>query len=153
MDTQKAFWSGDTKFLRYRPEFGIALLNQFLLMLAVVLTFLIAKKLFDVEAAWLAAGLTLVADLLWKFSVSGLSTMLLLVIFLALFWCLMKIEELCRAELPDVHWMFALAIAAGLITGLGMLTRYAFGWMIVPVAHFFIACSAACDVRIWSSRH
>ena len=51
-----------------------------------MLTFLIARKIFDSTAAWLAALLVLGSDLLWKFSVSGLSTMLLLVIFLGLVW-------------------------------------------------------------------
>jgi hypothetical protein len=138
VETQKPFWSVDGKFQRYRPEFGIAILNQFLLLAVVALTFLITRKLFDAPAAWLAAALTLGADLLWKFSVSGLSTMLLLVIFLGLIWCLIKIEELSRAEPPVVGRLFAWAAVAGLLLGLGMLTRYAFGWVIVPVI-FFLA--------------
>ena len=141
METRKPFWSADGKFLRYRPEFNIAILNQFLLLAAVALTFFIARKLFDAAAAWLAAALTLGADLLWKFSVSGLSTMLLLVIFLGLIWCLIKIEELGRAEPPVGSRLFAWAAAAGLILGLGMLTRYAFGWVIVPVILFLVLFS------------
>jgi hypothetical protein len=136
VEMDKPFWSANGKFLRYRPEFKIAVLNQVLLLLAVALTFLIAKKLFDAPAAWLAAALTLGADLLWKFSVSGLSTLLLLVIFLGLVWCLAKLEELARAEQPSVRRLFTLAAVAGLILGLGMMTRYAFGWVIVPVTLF-----------------
>jgi hypothetical protein len=138
VDTDKPFWSSNGKFQRYRPEFNIAILNQVLLLAAVVLTFFITRKLFDAAAAWLAAGLTLGVDLLWKFSVSGLSTMLLLVIFLGLIWCLIKIEELGRAEPPVGGRLFAWAVAAGLILGLGMLTRYAFGWVIVPVIFFLV---------------
>ncbi len=136
VETGKPFWSANGKFLRYRPEFKIAVLNQVLLLLVVVLTFLITKKLFDATAAWLAAALTLGADLLWKFSVSGLSTMLLLVVFLGLVWCLAKMEELARAEQPSIWRLFALAAVAGLLLGLGMMTRYAFGWLIVPVTLF-----------------
>jgi hypothetical protein len=143
METHKSFWAANDKFQRYKPEFGVAVLNQFLLLAAVALTFLIARKLFDAPVAWLAAALTLGADLLWKFSVSGLSTMLLLVIFLGLVWCLLKFDEAARAETPDLRRLFALAIAAGLITGLGMLTRYAFGWVIVPVAVFIVLFGGA----------
>jgi hypothetical protein len=132
----KPFWSEGGRFLRYQAEFRIAILNQLLLLVVVALTFLIAKKLFDVQAAWLAAVLTLGADLLWKFSVSGQSTLLLLVIFLGLIWCLVKIEELGRAEQPQVRNLFLLAVTAGVLTGVGMLTRYAFGWTIVPVVVF-----------------
>lgn len=132
----KPFWSEGGRFLRYKAEFRIAIFNQILLLAVVALTFLLAKKLFDGPAAWLAALLTLGSDLLWKFSVSGLSTLLVLVIFLGLIWLLVKVEELGRAELPDPRRLFILAITIGLLTGLGMLTRYSFGWLIVPVVVF-----------------
>jgi 4-amino-4-deoxy-L-arabinose transferase-like glycosyltransferase len=104
----------------------------------VALTFFLAKKLFDGQAAWLAAVLLLGADQLWKFSVAGLSTMLLLVIFLGLMLCLVKAEELGRAEIPKPRSLLGLAVAAGLLTGLGLLTRYSFGTLIVPVVIFLL---------------
>ena len=137
VEMQKPFWSEDGRFLRYQAEWRIAIFNQVLLLAAVALTFLITKKLFDIQAAWLTALLTLGADLLWRFSVSGQSTLLLLVIFLSLIWCLIKIEELGRAEDPPVSKLFILAVTAGLVVGAGMLTRYAFGWVIIPVVIFF----------------
>ena len=137
-EMNKPFWSEGGRFMRYQPEFRIALLNQALLLLAVALTFLITRKLFDAMAAWLAALLMLGADVLWRFSVSGQSTMLLLVIFLGLVWFLVKIEELGRAGTPQAQKLFALAAAAGVLTGVGMMTRYAFGWAIVPVAVFLV---------------
>ena len=136
-EMRKPFWSEGGRFMRYQAEFRIAIFNQVLLLVVVALTFLISKKLFDAPAAWLAALLTLGADTLWKFSVSGQSTLLLLVIFLGLVWCLMAIEELARAEKPPVRKLFLLAVTAGLMVGMGMLTRYAFGWVIVPVIIFF----------------
>ena len=135
-ETTKPFWSEGGRFMRYQPEFRIALFNQALLLVVVALTFLITRKLFDVQAAWLTALLTLGADLLWKFSISGQSTLLLIVIFLGLVWCLMKIEELGRVEQPQVQKLFILAVTAGVLVGMGMLTRYAFGWAIVPVVIF-----------------
>jgi hypothetical protein len=130
------FWSEGGRFMRYQPEFHVAIFNQLLLLVAVALTFLLTLKLFDAPAAWLTALMTLGADLLWKFSVSGQSTLLLLVIFLGLAWCLVKAEELGRAENPQVRKLFILAITAGVLVGVGMLTRYAFGWVIVPVVIF-----------------
>jgi hypothetical protein len=132
----KPFWSQGGNFRRYQPEFFIAIFNQFLLLAVVVLTFLVARKLFDATAAWLSALLMIGSDLLWKFSVSGLPTMLLLVIFLGLIWCIVKTEELGRREPPDTGRLFFFAIAAGLLTALGMLTRYSFGWLILPVTLF-----------------
>lgn len=136
VQTDKPFWAENGRFLRYPPEFCITLLNQALLLVVVVLTFFLTKKLLDAPAAWLAAILTLGADGLWKFSVSDQATLLLLVIFMGLVWCLMKIEELGRADVPPPQKLFGLAITAGVLVGAGMLTRYAFGWVIVPVAVF-----------------
>jgi hypothetical protein len=132
----KRFWSEAGFFLRYQPEFRIAVLNQFLLLVVVALTFLLAIKLFDETAAWLSSLLVLVSGLLWKFSVAGLSTMLLLVFFLGLAWCLVKFEERGRNPSANAGGLLAFAAAAGLLTGAGMLTRYSFGWLILPVAIF-----------------
>lgn len=130
------FWSVGRKFLRYKPEFLIAVFNQLLLVAVVAMTFVLARRLFDVQAAWLAALLTLGAEILWKFSIAGQSTLLLLLIFLSLAWVLSSVEERGRMENPDLRRLFLLAILAGVLTGLGMLTRYAFGWLIVPVVVF-----------------
>ncbi len=136
----KKFWYTQGHFQRYQPEFMIALFNQCLLLAAVVLTFFIGRKLFDAPVAWLAAVFTLGSSVLWQFSVSGLSTMLLLVIFLGLILCLIQIESLARAEQPDQQpdqrRLFGFAMAAGVLTGVGLLTRYSFGWLIVPVVVF-----------------
>ena len=135
-ETHKSFWAQGDHFARYAPEFFIAIFNQLLLMVVVALTFLLAKNIFNALTAWLATGLTFVSDLLWKFSVSGQSTLLLLVIFLGVVWCLTKVETLARAEQSSSRLLFFLALAAGALTGLGLLTRYAFGWVIVPVVIF-----------------
>jgi len=134
--TRAPFWSEGGHYARYPAEFLIALFNQLLLLAVVLLTFLLARTFFDPLAAWLAALLTLGADELWKFSVSGQSTMLLLVIFLGLVWCLVKIEEAGRAKKSDPRRQILLVVSAGVLTGMGMLTRYSFGWVIVPVFVF-----------------
>lgn len=136
-ELHKPFWSEGGRFMRYEAEFRIAIFNQILLLGVVLLTFFIARKIFDAPAAWLAALLTLGSDLLWKFSVSGLPTLLLLVIFLGLVWCLVSVEDAGRAENPNLRRLFLFALATGLLAGLGMLTLYSFGWVMVPVIIYF----------------
>lgn len=136
--TNGTFWAQNGHFRRYSPEFLIAILNQLLFIGVVGLTFLIARKLFDAEVAWLSAFVMLGLDAMWRFSISGQSTMLLLLIFLGLVWCIASIEEAAREATPSARRLLWLAAVAGLVTGLGMLTRYAFGWMIVPVFVFLI---------------
>jgi len=137
LETRKPFWADSGHFSRYKPEFTIAILNQLLLLASVWLTFMVARKILDAPAAWLAAAFLLFSDTLWKFSVSGLPVLLLLVIFLGLAWCLASFEELGQAENQDSRRRFYLAAAAGLLVGVGMLTRYSFGWMIIPVVAYF----------------
>ena len=137
VDLRNSFWSESRRFMRYPPEFLIAIFNQVLLLVVVWQTFLITRKIFDTSAAWLAALMVLGSDLLWKFSVSGLPTLMLLVIFMGLIWCLVSVEALGLGENPDVRRGFILALVAGLLTGLGMLTRYSFGWVILPVIAYF----------------
>jgi hypothetical protein len=134
----KPFWSDNGRFLRYQPDFIISLFNQLLLVAVVVLTFVIARKIFDPAVAWLAATLTLGCDLLWRFSTSGQSTLLLLVIFMGLVWCVLKIEELAREPKPRARQLLGWVVAAGVLAGVGALTRYAFGWVIIPLALFLI---------------
>ena len=128
-------------FSRYQPDFLIAVFNQIFLLAVVVLTFFIAHKLFDAAAAWLSASLVIGCELLWRFSASGLSTMLVLVIFLGLTWCVLRIEEMAREPQPQANRLLGLAVAAGVLTGVGALTRYAFGWTIIPVVVFLILFS------------
>ena len=137
LETRKPFWSDSGHFVRYKPEFAIAVLNQLLLLVVVWLTFIVARKILDAPAAWLAAAFTLFSSTLWRFSVSGLPTMLLLVIFLGIAWCLASFEAQGQAQTPDPRRQFYLAVAAGALVAAGMLTRYSFGWLIIPVAAYF----------------
>jgi Dolichyl-phosphate-mannose-protein mannosyltransferase len=135
------FWTNNGTFWRYQPDFLIALFNETLLLVVVLLTFLIAKKLFDSNVAWLSAILVLGCELLWRFSASGLSTIMLLVIFLGLTLFLLEIERSARELQPRASRLLGFALVVGILTGAGALTRYAFGWTIIPVALFLLMFS------------
>ena len=128
---------GGIPFSRYQPEVLIALFNQALFFAAIVLVFRLAARLFDAYVAWTSALVLAGTDLFWRFSVSGLSTMLLVVIFLGLFWCLVLMEQAAREGRRSGGWWVFMAGVTGVLVGLGTLTRYSFGWLILPVAGFF----------------
>ena len=145
VDLTHTFWSkpsdrlpGKRDFCRYQPDFLIALFNQVLFLAAIVLVFFLARRLFDPGVAWLSAGLLLGTELLWRFSVSGLSTMLLLIIFLGLVWCVVLLEQEVRLPKWGPSGLLILAGLTGAMVGLGGLTRYSFGWLIIPVVVFVI---------------
>ena len=140
-DLRSVFWANNGKYWRYQPDFLIGIFNQLLFFAAAVMAYFIARKLFDDRVAWLAVVLMLGCELLWRFSASGLSTMLLLLIFLGLFVCVMAIEELGRNPQSDALKILCWSAAAGILTGVGALTRYSFGWTIIPVALFLVLFS------------
>jgi hypothetical protein len=130
------FWTVGTKFARYKPDFVIAMFNEVLMLINVVMVFFLARKLFDPAVAWLSTILMLGTELFWRFSVSGLSTNLLLIIFTGLLWCVVLLEEEVRAPKRGANAAVLFTIAAGVLAGLGGLTRYSFGWLIIPLLIF-----------------
>ena len=113
----------------YQPELWIAVFNQALFFAAIVLLFRIARRQFDDRVAWLSALLFGGTSLFWKFSASGLSTLWVIVVFLAMVSCVARIAEGTDAAQAPVRW----SALAGALAGIGALSRYAFGWMILPV--------------------
>jgi 4-amino-4-deoxy-L-arabinose transferase-like glycosyltransferase len=120
-------------FMRYQPDFLIALFNQLLLAGLAVVTYFLARRLFDNAVALMSFALVIGSELLWRFSVSGQSTLLLMLIFLGLIWCLVWIESEEREPVWSHRAQLWLALGIGLLLGIGTLTRYAFGWLAIPV--------------------
>jgi hypothetical protein len=133
-------------FLRYQPDFLIALLNQLILIVVAVLTALLARRLFDASVGWMSFALMIGSEYLWRFSTTGLSTMLLLLIFVVLVWLLVWIESEEREPVWSHRAQTWLALGIGLLLGLGTLTRYAFGWLLIPV---LVYLAIFCVLRRW----
>jgi hypothetical protein len=133
------FTAPQSQYWYYQPERWIAVFNQVLFFVAVLLLFCVGRRLFDARVAWLSAVLFTGSNLFWKFTAAGLSTLWLVVVLLALVWCLDLLRE--RAARAAVSGSALLAALAGVLTGVGGLSRYAFGWMILPVL-LFVALAA-----------
>lgn len=126
----------ETKFLRHQPELIITIFNQLLFFIAVWMAFALASRLFEEAVGWLTVVALLGSELLWRFSASGLQTMLLLVIFLSLIWTLYFIEKGAEEGLWNPVRMVFLAMIAGVIIGIGTLTKYPFAITLVPTLFF-----------------
>jgi len=81
-----------SQFTVFKPEMIITWFNQFLFCVAIFLVFRLASGLFDSGVAWISVFLMVGCELLWKFSVSGLSTMLLIVVFLSVILALVAVR-------------------------------------------------------------
>jgi hypothetical protein len=120
-------------FSTYGPDLWIALLNQALLGLGALLVFRLALLWFNQPVAWMSVVLFLLTELYWRFSISGLSTILLIDLVLLLAWFLSRLEQRQRENSGGVLFT---AFVVGLIVGVAMLTRYSAGWLIVPALAF-----------------
>lgn len=123
-------------FTRYQPEVIIALANQLLLLMAVWMVFLLARRLFDEPVAWIASIIMAGSDALWRFTISGAPTVLLLLLVVGLLHLMVRMEEAGRSEDRSLRWWLLSSAGLGLLMGVGMLTRYSFGWLVLPVAGF-----------------
>ena len=135
---EKKFTFENRYFVRYLSDFVISLWNQFLLLLVVVVTYFVARRLFDAQVGLLSSLLVLASDQLWRFSVSGLSTILLLLLFMGLVWSLIRFEAAANDPEATGRKVLLSAVLIGVLLGVGMLTRYAYGVLVLP-AVFFVA--------------
>ena len=136
--TQFSFWDRDGKFWWYQPDVFITLFNQVLLLVLVFLTYRLAQRLFDDKIALLSALLVLGAEILWRFSASGLSTLLVMIFFLLLVRCLLELETGVRENTMPRKRQLQLVAAVGLLVGLGAMTRYSFAWILLPTTAFLM---------------
>lgn len=122
-------------FRVYSPDQWIAGLNQALLLAAAAGVFFLARKLFEEAVAWVAVGVTLGAELLWRFTLSGCSTMLAMVIFVGLAGVLATLDTAAREGKSPAR-LLLLAGLGGVLAGLGGLTWYSLAALIIPVLFF-----------------
>lgn len=122
------------QYWTYEPELWISIFNQVLFFASVVVLFFLAKKLFDRQVAWLTAILFAGTELFWKFSISGLSTIWVILVFLVMVSCMAVIERRERGAPEEAAGKSApWAIATGLLAGVGTLSRYSFAWLMLPL--------------------
>jgi len=140
-ETGAPLWNKDGRFSWYPPDFYLALFNQALLLLTVWLTYRLAVRIFDERVALLSALLVLGTELLWQFSVSGLSTSLLLALFMGLALCLWSIESGARENNVTANRLGWLSALAGCLVGLSGMTRYALLCLIAPVVFYLVTYS------------
>lgn len=127
------------RFTRYEPEVIIAVFNQLLFLGSILLLFFLARRLFDPSVAWMSAIIFGGSELFWKFTISGLPTHLVILIFLGLVWVLTGVEARTRDEVPPARgWFLGRCLLIGVLLGMGALTQYSFGWLGVPILVYLI---------------
>jgi hypothetical protein len=120
-------------FSIYRPDRMIVWLNQLLVVVLVVLTYLLGLRLFDGLVGLLSALAVAGSVLHWRLAATGQATVLATVLVVTLTLCLSLLDQ--RAREGDLSGG-AFTVRGGLIgllAGLAGLTHYALLVLILPV--------------------
>jgi hypothetical protein len=121
-------------FQRHQPDVIVTLINQGFFFLSIALMWRLARRMFEVRVAVITVLVMLGSDLLWQFSTSGHSTMLALFLVTLLANVIYELDAGTQREPPISGWgTIGLAATAALLCGLLALTRYSFGWLILPL--------------------
>lgn len=101
-------------------------------LLGMVLTYLLAREMFDHRVATMSAFMYLFCNPLLEAAISGLSWELLSVLFLLTAYAVFKAER-WHAEGRSARWVYGALAVSALAVALGTLTQYAFASVLVPL--------------------
>jgi hypothetical protein len=126
-------------FWRYQPEVFLAIFNQLLFAILLWSVFVLARRLFDASVAGVTVAVLALAELFWRFSISGLPTIFLTLITVWIVWCLSQMETRTREQTATDRWFYTMSFAVAALLTVGALTRYSYGFLIVPIVAFAVA--------------
>ncbi|HJT82780.1 MAG TPA: glycosyltransferase family 39 protein [Chthoniobacterales bacterium] len=133
----KSRWQMGASDLVYAGDKAIATMSILFFLGSVGLLFLIARRLFDQRIAIFACALVLLCDMLWQYSLTGLPQMLLLLLFSASLYCLVRAVEAKYAGAPVTRWLAAVGLGFGLLGLTHALTIWIFLALLIVSVLFF----------------
>ena len=133
----KSHWQMSPSDLVHAGDKAIAAMSIFLFLLSVLVLFFTARRLFDRRLALLACGLVVLCDMLWQYSLSGLPQMLLLLLFNATIYALVRAVEAQYDGRRVDRWLAAVGVGFGLLALSHALTIWIFAGALVFCVFFF----------------
>jgi 4-amino-4-deoxy-L-arabinose transferase-like glycosyltransferase len=147
---------------KFYAELAVVVFDQLCLLASILLVFLWAQRLFDRRVAVTAGWLMLFSDTLWSYSVSGLPTNLLMLLFLLTAYCLFLADGKLNVAEPAADagagaaptrvtgGVSALVIASAVLLGLCFLTRYLAGFFLIPMAIYVARIFRGRAAALWA---
>jgi hypothetical protein len=131
----------ESGFMRYSPEVWIAIFNQILLGFLLWSLYVLGRKIFDSAVGLTTAAVVGLTEIIWRFSVSGLPTIFLMIITTWIVWCLADMEFRSRdtKHITREQQYFWVSVLLGVLLAVGTMTRYSFGWLLLPIVGFVAA--------------
>jgi len=119
-------WRMTPQITTYPCDILIARVAVVLFLLSVALNYFIAKRLFDARLAVIGMGLVVLCDAFWQFALSGLPQMLMLFLFSACVYVLVRALEASKSGGLIVPWTAAAGALFGLLALAHGLTIWIF---------------------------
>ncbi|MEY2547081.1 MAG: hypothetical protein QOG48_2198 [Verrucomicrobiota bacterium] len=118
-------------------DVAIVWMSILLFLGSVVVLYFLAKRLFDRRLALLACGLVLLCDMMWQYSLSGLPQMLLLFLFNATLYALVRAVEASYGGGRVGVWLAVMGVGFGLLALTHALTIWMFIAAVIFCVFFF----------------
>jgi hypothetical protein len=120
----------------YSGDRLIPLLNQVFVLLTALIVFILGLRLFDSRVAWMALVAFLCTDLVWKYTMTALSTNVVMFLISASFLCLVEVfcvgEAVFDSEEKSFKAAWIWTLLAALFLGAVCLTRLHLLVLLVP---------------------
>ncbi len=133
----KDSWQMTTKMFQYLPDRIIAGVGLTFYFLAVLVSYLTARRIFDRRLALLGMGLLLVCQRCWDFALSGLPQMLMLFLFSCAIHTLFRAVQAREEAQSPLRWMIASGALFGLLALAHGLTMWIFAGALIFSALYF----------------
>lgn len=133
----KPYWKMALPTFIYAGDRAIAVMSILFFIASVVILFFTARRLFDQRLALLACGLIIVCDMMWQYSLSGLPQMLMLFLFNAAIYGLVRAIETQHAGALPIRWLLAVGVGFGLLALSHALTLWMFVSLLIFSCFYF----------------
>ena len=133
----KSGWELGKAQLVYPGDRAIACMGVIFFLASVAVLYLIALELFDRRLAAMAAGLVLICDMMWRYSLSGLPQMFLLLLFHLSVYALLRAMRARYLNEPHLGWIAAAGFGFGLMALTHALSIFIFAPVLVFCFIFF----------------
>ncbi|MBA2622349.1 MAG: glycosyltransferase family 39 protein [Chthoniobacterales bacterium] len=133
----KAKWKMTPKNVLYAGDMALAALSICFFVASLVVLYFTALRLFDKRLALLGAGLVLVCDTIWEYTLSGLPQLLLLFLFSVTVYLLVRAVQAQEAGGRVGLWLAAAGAGFGLLALAHALTIWIFIAALIFSIFFF----------------
>jgi hypothetical protein len=121
----------------YAGDRAIALMGVIFFLASVVVLYFVALELFDERLAQMAVGLVLICEMMWRYAISGLPQMFLLLMLNVNIWILLRAMRAQYLNESTLKWSALLGLGFGIMALTHALSIFIFLPVLVYAALYF----------------